>query len=76
MFFVSEEFLNAPEFANVFVMSKMYEKCVRDSQDERLIQNWTDVQEQLGERVTNPARAEALHKQDPLEVLAKISLIE
>jgi hypothetical protein len=72
MVFVSAEFLNAPEFANIFLMYTMFSRKIRDSEDDRMIANWKVVQELLPERVTNPARLEALQAENPLEVWIKL----
>jgi hypothetical protein len=37
----------APMFTNVFVMHKKFSRLVRDSGDERRIENWKEIQELL-----------------------------
>jgi hypothetical protein len=76
MICISEEFLNAPEFANVFVIFNMFAKKIRMSNDEQMIQNWNDVQDLLNDRLVNKARLEALRTENVLEVLMNITQID
>jgi hypothetical protein len=76
MLFGNADFLNAPEFTNVFLMFKMFSKRVRDSEDPGLTQNWKDVQELLHDRVRSSVRLQALKAESPLEVLMILSTID
>jgi hypothetical protein len=76
MIFVNDDFLNAPEFANVFVMYNMFTRRIRNSTNEKVIQNWNDVQDLLNDRIVNKARLEALRAQNVLEVLMNLTQID
>jgi serine/threonine protein kinase HipA of HipAB toxin-antitoxin module len=76
MVFVSDGFLNAPEFANVFIMYNMFTKRIRISNNEKMIQNWDDVQDLLDDRIASKARLEALRTKNVLEVLTNLAQID
>jgi hypothetical protein len=72
MMFVNADFLNAPEFSNVWLIFKLFAKTVMSSGDESLKKSWTDFQANLEGRVLSPERLAAMQSEENLKVFASL----
>ena len=70
--FTEPEFLNAPEFPNVFVMFLMLKKSITASGDEALIEKWNTVEQSLSDKVESAERLNLLKSEKISEALPKI----
>jgi hypothetical protein len=73
---VSEVFLNAPEFPNVFIMFKMFEKCVTTSANKSAIAKWEALPGQIRSRIQNPVRWKLLQSHNVYESLLCVHQVE
>jgi hypothetical protein len=72
MMFVNPDFLNGPEFSNVWLIFKLFGKRVMSSGDESLKKSWSDFQPSLEERVQSKERLMAMQSEDNLKVFASL----
>jgi hypothetical protein len=72
MMFLAPDFLNAPQFPNVWLIYRLFAKKVKSSGDEALIQSWADSQGCLEERLVSKGRLEAMRSEETLKVFATL----